>query len=127
MKTMTSVHEAKNKLSEYLRQAQDGPVLITSHGKPVGILVGVDVEGMDEVLMGPQSAAFWDELDGLMMRANPSIAKSIVASRASKAPTRSLAAVRADTAALAREETRLGREMTREERKRFLSARRSKG
>ncbi len=79
---------------------------------------------MEEILMGPRSAAFWDELEELMLRASPKLAKSIAASRARKGPTRSLAAVRADTDALEDHEKKLGRELTREERQRFLAERR---
>jgi len=36
--------EAKDKLSEYLRLAEEENVIITRHGKPAGILVGFGSE-----------------------------------------------------------------------------------
>ncbi len=43
-----SVRELKNRLSEYLRRAQSGErILVTSHGKAVGQLVGPPPEAED--------------------------------------------------------------------------------
>ena len=36
--------EVKDKLSEYLRLAEDENIIITRHGKPAGILVGFATE-----------------------------------------------------------------------------------
>ena len=35
-----ALSEAKDKLSEYLRMAEDEEIVITKHGKPAGILIG---------------------------------------------------------------------------------------
>lgn len=43
-----SVRELKNRLSEYLRRVQSGEqILVTSHGKPVGQLIGPPAEAND--------------------------------------------------------------------------------
>lgn len=36
--------EVKDDLSRYLRQAEQGPVVITRHGKPAGVLIGFESE-----------------------------------------------------------------------------------
>ncbi|MBI2897305.1 MAG: type II toxin-antitoxin system Phd/YefM family antitoxin [Deltaproteobacteria bacterium] len=36
--------EVKDDLSRYLREAEDGPVIITRHGKPAGVLIGFESE-----------------------------------------------------------------------------------
>jgi len=36
--------EVKDDLSKYLRQAEQGPVVITRHGKPAGVLIGFESE-----------------------------------------------------------------------------------
>ncbi len=35
-----AVHEMKDELSRYLRQAEKEEIVITRHGKPVGVLIG---------------------------------------------------------------------------------------
>lgn len=40
---MVALFEAKNKLTEYVRQAENGESIeLTRHGKPVAVLVGID-------------------------------------------------------------------------------------
>ncbi len=36
--------EVKDDLSRYLREAEQGPVVITRHGKPAGVLIGFESE-----------------------------------------------------------------------------------
>ncbi|HTP24737.1 MAG TPA: type II toxin-antitoxin system Phd/YefM family antitoxin [Anaeromyxobacteraceae bacterium] len=36
--------EVKDDFSRYLREAEDGPVVITRHGKPAGVLIGFQSE-----------------------------------------------------------------------------------
>lgn len=39
-----ALHEVKDNLSEYLRQAEAEAIVITRHGKPAGILIGFEDE-----------------------------------------------------------------------------------
>ncbi len=50
MKT-TTVREARAKLSELLKHAQDERVLITNHGAPVAVIVGVEGRDLTEVFV----------------------------------------------------------------------------
>jgi len=43
MKTVP-LSEVKDDLSRYLREAEDGEVVITRHGKPAGVLIGFATE-----------------------------------------------------------------------------------
>lgn len=43
MKTI-ALSEIKDRLSDYLRQAEDESIVITRHGKPAGLLVGFSSE-----------------------------------------------------------------------------------
>ncbi len=36
--------EMKDRLSEYLREAENGDIIITRHGKPAGVLIGFATE-----------------------------------------------------------------------------------
>jgi prevent-host-death family protein len=38
------LHEAKNDLSKYLRNAEKEEIIITRHGKPAGVLIGFSSE-----------------------------------------------------------------------------------
>ncbi len=117
---IAQLNEAKDKLSEYVRLSQGEHVLITSHGKPAAILIGVEGEGMEEVLMG-KSVRFWEALEDLMASASPKFWADIERSRKSEQPGRPLRAVRAETDELLAEERKLGREMTRDERRAYLA------
>lgn len=39
-----ALHEVKDNLSEYLRQAETEEIIITKHGKPAGVLIGFEDE-----------------------------------------------------------------------------------
>jgi prevent-host-death family protein len=117
---IAQLNEAKDKLSEYVRLSQDEHVLITSHGKPAAILIGVEGEGMEDVLLG-KSVRFWEALEDLMTSANPRFWAEIERSRKEAPAGRPLAAIRAETDALLAQEKKLGREMTSGERKAHLA------
>ena len=121
---IAQLSKTKDKLSEYVKHAQEEHVLITNHGKPAAILIGVDGEGMEDVLMG-KSVRFWEALEDLLTSASPKFWAGIERSRKSKQPGRALRQVRAETDALLIEEKRLGREMTADERRTFLRRRRT--
>jgi prevent-host-death family protein len=61
--------KAKNELSAYVEQAQNDPVLVTRHGKPAALLIGVEGE----------------EIEDLLTRADPQFWKLIAARRKSAA------------------------------------------
>lgn len=44
------IKEANNALSEKLREAQSEPVVLTSHGHPVAVVLGVDGKNAQEVV-----------------------------------------------------------------------------
>ncbi len=117
---IAQLNEAKDKLSEYVRLSQGEHVLITSHGKPAAILIGVEGEGMEDVLMG-KSLRFWEALQDLMTSASPKFWADIERSRKDEQRGRPVREVRAETDALLAEEKKLGREMTRDERKAHLA------
>src|SRR4051812_44247820 len=49
---------ANNSLSEYVNQAQHGRVLVTRHGKPAALIIGVEGEDFDD-LMTRSDPEFW--------------------------------------------------------------------
>ena len=50
-----AIREAKARLSEAIDSSQDAYVLVTRHGRPVAILIGVDgVNLIEAVAMGDQ-------------------------------------------------------------------------
>jgi len=56
---LVAMHEAKAKLSEYVAHAQKDRVLITSHGKPVAIVIGVEGEVLEDLLTR-SDRKFWE-------------------------------------------------------------------
>jgi len=116
---MAQLSETKDRLSEYVKLAQEEHVLITNHGKPAAILIGVEGKGMEDVLTG-KSVRFWEALEDLVRSASPKCWADIERSRKVKQPGRPLGQIRAETDALLAEEKRLGRDMTGDERKAFL-------
>src|SRR3954463_14494393 len=50
--------KAKNSLSEYVNQAQHGRVLVTRHGKPAALIIGVEGEDFED-LMTRSDPDFW--------------------------------------------------------------------
>jgi len=59
---LVAMHEAKAKLSEYVAQSQKDRVLITSHGKPVAIVIGVEGEDMEDLLTR-SDRKFWEMIE----------------------------------------------------------------
>ena len=51
MKT-AALNEVKDKLSKYLRLAEKEEILITRHGKPAGVLIGLRVALRERVSLG---------------------------------------------------------------------------
>jgi prevent-host-death family protein len=54
--------EAKNSLSEYVDQAQHGRVLVTRHGKPAALIIGVEGEDFED-LMTRSDPEFWSMIE----------------------------------------------------------------
>lgn len=57
MKTV-ALREAKQSLSGYVAHAQRERVLITKHGKPAALVIGVEGQDIEDVLLR-QDPAFW--------------------------------------------------------------------
>lgn len=57
MKTV-ALREAKQSLSGYVARAQRERVLITKHGRPAALVIGVQGQDFEEVLLR-QDPAFW--------------------------------------------------------------------
>ena len=47
---VVAVREAKASLSEYIAKAQQDRVLITKHGKPAALVIGVEGEDLEDLL-----------------------------------------------------------------------------
>jgi len=63
---IASVADVKAKLSAYLRGSQEGPVIVTRNGKPVGVLLSVEDE---------------EELERLLLAYSPRLRKILLAAR----------------------------------------------
>ena len=63
---IASVADVKAKLSAYLRGSQEGPVVVTRNGKPVGVLLSVEDE---------------EELERLLLAYSPRLQKVLAAGR----------------------------------------------
>lgn len=68
------IFEAKQSLSEYVEQAQDELIVLTKHGKPAAILIGIEGLAQDTLI---------EELDSLLRAADPKFWAMIQARRAS--------------------------------------------
>jgi prevent-host-death family protein len=101
---LVAMHEAKAKLSEYVAASQKDRVLITSHGKPVAIVVGVQGEDLEDLLTRT-NPKFWEMID-----------------RVRKQPTIPLAEAQAQFDAADAFEAEHGRPMTPAEARRRLAA-----
>jgi prevent-host-death family protein len=51
--------EARDSLSSYVEEAQNQAVLITRHGRPAVVMVGVDGEDLEDLLTRSDKA-FWE-------------------------------------------------------------------
>jgi prevent-host-death family protein len=59
---VVAVREAKASLSEYIDKAQRDRVLITRHGKPAALVIGVEGEDLEDLLtMG--NPRFWEMIE----------------------------------------------------------------
>ena len=59
---VVAVREAKASLSEYIDKAQRDRVLITKHGKPAALIIGVEGEDLEDLLtMG--NPLFWEMIE----------------------------------------------------------------
>ena len=59
---VVAVREAKASLSEYIEEAQRDRVLITRHGKPAALVIGVEGETLEDLLtMG--NPRFWEMIE----------------------------------------------------------------
>ena len=54
--------KAKNELSTFVDQAQSERVLITRHGRPAAIMIGVEGEAIEDVLTAGD-ARFWGMIE----------------------------------------------------------------
>lgn len=64
---LVAMHEAKAKLSEYVAESQKDRVLITSHGKPVAIVIGVAGEDLEDLLTR-SDRKFWEMIERVRER-----------------------------------------------------------
>lgn len=55
---IVAIREAKARLSGYCALAQDRRVLITRHGKPLALVIGVEGQDVEDVLRA-SDPAFW--------------------------------------------------------------------
>ena len=55
---VVSLSEAKDGLSSYVEEAQHATVLVTKHGKPAALLIGVEGEDFED-LMTQADPEFW--------------------------------------------------------------------
>ena len=59
---VVAVREMKASLSEYIEKAQRDRVLITKHGKPAALVIGVQGEDLEDLLtMG--NPRFWEMIE----------------------------------------------------------------
>ena len=59
---VVAVREAKASLSEYIEEAQRDRVLITRHGKPAALVIGVEGEALEDLLT-MANPRFWEMIE----------------------------------------------------------------
>jgi prevent-host-death family protein len=59
---LVAMHEAKAKLSEYIAASQKDRVLITNHGRPAAIVIGVEGEELEDLLTRA-NPKFWEMIE----------------------------------------------------------------
>ena len=59
---VVALGEAKNSLSAYVDDAQDDRVLVTRHGKPAALIIGVEGENFED-LMTRSDPDFWQMIE----------------------------------------------------------------
>jgi prevent-host-death family protein len=75
---VVALAKAKNELSAYVEEAQRGRVLVTRHGRPAALIIGVEGEEFED-LMTRSDPEFWR-----MIVARRSTSKTIPASEMRK-------------------------------------------
>jgi len=71
---VVALAKAKNELSAYVEEAQRGRVLVTRHGRPAALIIGVEGEEFED-LMTRSDPEFWK-----MIEARRKASKTISAS-----------------------------------------------
>lgn len=84
MKT-AALKDVKAKLSEYCERAQTERVLITRHGKPLAIIIGVEGQDLEEVLT-VSNPDFWRMVEE--RRAEPTLSEAELRRRLERGRTR---------------------------------------
>ena len=82
---VVAIKEAKAKLSGYCAEAQQQRILITKHGKPLALMVGVEGQDLEHV-MTAANPAFWKLVE--KRRQEPAISAAQMRRRLSKPKTR---------------------------------------
>src|ERR1700693_4241813 len=59
---VVAVREAKASLSEYINKSQRDRVLITRHGKPAALVIGVEGEDLEDLLT-MANPRFWEMIE----------------------------------------------------------------
>ena len=59
---VVSLRDAKSSLSEFVRQAQRDRVLITKHGRPAALVIGVEGEELEDLLT-MANPRFWEMIE----------------------------------------------------------------
>ncbi len=75
---VVALAKAKNELSAYVEEAQRGRVLVTRHGRPAALIIGVEGEEFED-LMTRSDPEFWQ-----MIETRRSTSKTISASEMRK-------------------------------------------
>lgn len=67
---VVALGQAKNELSAYVDEAQSDRVLITRHGKPAALMIGVEGQEMEDLLtrLNPR---FWEMIEQRRRRSAP--------------------------------------------------------
>jgi len=71
MRTVT-VRDLQKKVKECVDEAQEDRVIITRHGKPAAVLVGVEDEDWESVIL-QSDAAFWKQIHARRKQATLSL------------------------------------------------------
>jgi prevent-host-death family protein len=59
---IVAIKDAKAKLSGYCEEAQEQRVLITKHGKPLVLVIGVEGQDLEDVLTA-SNPKFWELIE----------------------------------------------------------------
>ncbi len=59
---IVAVREAKASLSEYIEKSQRDRVLITKHGRPAALVIGVEGEDLEDLLT-MSNPRFWEMIE----------------------------------------------------------------